>query len=420
MSRGTTHRPCTDHPGLESGSGLPARGSRIVAAMSGGVDSAVVAATLKDAGYDVVGVTMQLYDHGAATGKKGSCCAGQDVHDARRVADHLGIPHYVLDFEQRFRATVVDAFADSYARGETPIPCVLCNSRMKFTDLLGIAKEFGGAALATGHYVRRADTTAGPGLYRAADADRDQSYFLFDTTRAQLADVVFPLGHWAKSQVRDYARQTGLPVSEKPDSQDICFVPSGHYSDVVAKLRPDAAKPGDILHVDGRILGRHDGVFRYTVGQRKGLGIAAATPLYVVRLDAKTRRVIVGPRDALDVHRIMLRGVNWLADDPLVDAVDTDGLEVAVRVRSSQPLQPATLVRRDGAFDVLLNRPEPGIAAGQACVFYRSDTPGARVLGGGWIDRSVDRAGHAIGTGLETRAGAVGTEKDFDGSRAAG
>jgi tRNA-specific 2-thiouridylase len=394
------------YPAFEASAGLPAPGSRIVVAMSGGVDSAVVAALLTHAGYDVVGVTMQLYDHGAATGKKGTCCAGQDVHDARRVADHLRIPHYVLDFEQRFRTAVVDAFADSYAKGETPIPCVLCNSRMKFTDLLGLARDFGAAALATGHYVRRADTAAGPGLYRAADGDRDQSYFLFNTTRAQLSGVVFPLGHWTKAHVRASARSMGLPVSDKPDSQDICFVPSGHYSDVVAKLRPDAAAPGDIVHVDGRILGRHDGIFRYTIGQRKGLGIAAAAPLYVVRLEAKARQVIVGPRTALDVHRIALRNVNWLADEPFADLARDDGLEIAVRVRSSQPLQPATLVARGGSLDVLLNRPEPGIAAGQACVFYVSDAPGARVMGGGWIERSLDRAGRAIGASPGARASA--------------
>lgn len=376
--------------------GLPAMGSTIVVAMSGGVDSSVAAAVLHRAGYNVIGVTLQLYDHGAATAKKGSCCAGQDIHDARRVADHIGIPHYVLDYEQRFRAAVIESFAESYVKGETPVPCVTCNSQIKFSELLDTARDLGAAVLATGHYIRRADRDGVAGLYCAADADRDQSYFLFNTTRDQLSRLVFPLGHISKPEVRMLARDLGLPVADKADSQDICFVPSGHYADVIAKLRPSAAEPGDIVHVDGRVLGRHKGTFHYTVGQRKGLGIAAADPLYVVRIEPAAARVVVGPRSSLEVHEIALRGVNWLGDGDVAEAVG-DGLDLYVRVRSSQKPLSATLLVADDDAKVLLHAPEPGIAAGQACVFYATPERGARVLGGGWIAATDGRKRAVIG-----------------------
>ena len=372
-------------------SGLPVAGSTVVVAMSGGVDSSVAAAVLHNLGYRVIGVTLQLYDHGNATAKSGSCCAGQDIHDARRVADHLGIPHYVLDYEQRFRTAVIDSFADSYLKGETPIPCVTCNSQIKFSELLDTTRDLGAGALATGHYIRRQDDDTGPGLYRAADADRDQSYFLFNTTRDQLSRLVFPLGHLTKPQVRAMARDLALPVAEKADSQDICFVPSGHYAQVIEKLRPGASEPGDIVHVDGRVLGRHKGTLHFTVGQRKGIGIAAADPLYVTRIDAPNRQVIVGPRASLDVHHITLRGVNWLGAGTLEQAVG-GGLDLCVRIRSSQAPLSATLTLADGHAKVLLHAPEPGIAAGQACVFYSSAERGARVLGGGFIVRALARS----------------------------
>jgi tRNA-specific 2-thiouridylase len=349
--------------------------------MSGGVDSSVVAALLARQGHDVVGVTLQLYDHGAAAGRRGSCCAGQDIHDARRVADRLGIPHYVLDYEARFKARVMQAFADSYAAGETPIPCVACNQRIKFDDLLSMALELGADLLATGHYVERRDGPSGPELYRAADPERDQSYFLFATRRAQLARLAFPLGAMPKREVRALAREFGLPVADKADSQDICFVPQGRYSGVVERLRPDAAEPGDIVHVDGRVLGRHAGIIHYTVGQRRGLGVAGGEPLYVVRLDAPARRVVVGPRESLGTRRLQLRDVSWLGDEDLGGAAQS----VAVRIRSSAPLQPAALYRDGTRAHVLLGSSEYGVAPGQACVFYADAGPRARVLGGGWI-----------------------------------
>ena len=353
------------------------RASRVVVAMSGGVDSSAAAALLVDAGYDVVGITLQLYDHGAAVGKKGACCAGQDIRDARAVADRLGIPHYVLDYEQRFKADVIDAFADAYARGETPIPCVDCNRTVKFRDLVATARELGAAALATGHYVRRTIGARGAELRRAADPARDQSYFLFATTRPQLELLRFPLGDMPKDETRAIAHRFGLKVAAKPDSQDICFVPGGSYARVVEKLRPGAAEPGDIVHVDGTVLGRHEGIIHFTIGQRRGLGVGAGEPLYVVRLEPAQHRVVVGPRDALARDRVQVRDVNWLGDQPA-----EAGEAVEVKLRSTSALVPASLhAMPGGRAEVRLARPEYGVAPGQACVFYRSD----RVLGGGWI-----------------------------------
>jgi tRNA-specific 2-thiouridylase len=359
--------------------------------MSGGVDSSVAAALLHRQGHEVIGVTLQLYDHGEAVERKGSCCAGQDIHDARRVADRLGIPHYVLDYEQRFKATVMQSFADSYAAGETPIPCVTCNQQIKFSELLATARELGAELLATGHYIELRHGASGAELYRARDADRDQSYFLFATTPAQLASLLFPLGAYAKAEIRDLARDLGLPVAEKPDSQDICFVPKGHYTNVIERLKPSAVEAGDIVHEDGRVLGRHDGIVHFTIGQRKGLGIAGVAPLYVLRLDAASRRVVVGPRESLYTHWIILRGVNWLGEKP----IPADGLDVAVRIRSSAPPQPATLFQCEENVKVLLRDGDYGIAAGQACVFYADAGPRARVLGGGWIERTSRRAEEA-------------------------
>jgi tRNA-specific 2-thiouridylase len=360
----------------------------VVVAMSGGVDSSVVAAMMKQAGHDVIGITLQLYDHGRASGRAGSCCAGQDIHDARRVAEAIGIPHYVLDYESRFAETVIESFADSYVSGETPIPCVTCNSDIKFGDLLATARELGADVLATGHYIRRVDGPDGPELRRAVDAARDQSYFLFSTTREQLAHLWFPLGELPKAAVRDMAAELGLPVAAKPDSQDICFVPTGRYTDIIEKLRPDALQAGDIVHVDGRHLGRHAGIVNYTVGQRRGLGIPAPEPYYVVRLDAERREVVVGPRDCLKTASLLLRNVNWLGDGHLAEAL-RDGLDIHARVRSTQPPAPATLtIDADGSVRVLLADGIEGVAAGQACVFYSDGGDASRILGGGVIARA--------------------------------
>ena len=364
--------------------------TRIVVAMSGGVDSSVTAALLTDAGYDVIGITLQLYDYGAATHRKGACCAGRDIHDARAVAERIGIPHYVLDYESRFNEAVIDRFAESYVAGETPVPCLECNQSIKFRDLLETARDLGATALATGHYVAsRALPDGGRALYRAREAERDQSYFLFATTRAQLALLRFPLGKRTKAETRDIARRFGLAVADKHDSQDICFVPSGHYGDVIERLRPDAAAPGEIVDLDGRVLGRHDGIIHFTVGQRRGLGVAAGSPLYVVRLDAASRRVVVGPRQALRTGRIRLRDVNWLGDGTIEEALERR-TEVYVKVRSTRSPQPAWL--RSGAtgdIEVELIASEDGVSPGQACAFYDSADGQSRVLGGGIIAGTV-------------------------------
>jgi len=364
--------------------------TRVVVAMSGGVDSSVVAALMKAEGYDVVGVTLQLYDHGEAVGRKGACCAGQDIQDARRVADRLQIPHYVLDYEARFAKAVMGEFADSYLQGETPVPCVACNQKIKFHDLLETAAGLGAGALATGHYVRSKPGATGWELYRAADKERDQSYFLFATTREQLSFLRFPLGRLDKDETRKLARDFGLEVAEKSDSQDICFVPTGRYTQVIERLRPGAAEAGDIVHVDGRVLGRHSGIINYTIGQRKGIGVAAQEPLYVLRLDASAREVVVGPREALRTRVIKLRDVNWLGDEPL-EAVAAAGEEILARIRSSGPLQPARLSLEEDGFTVEFAHGEDGVSPGQACVFYAANG-GERLLGGGWIKSAVGGA----------------------------
>ena len=361
--------------------------TRVVVAMSGGVDSSVVAAMLAEEGYDVVGVTLQLYDHGAALAKKGACCAGVDIHDARRVAEEMGFPHYVLDYENLFKDAVIDEFADSYLAGATPVPCIRCNERVKFKDLLQTARDLDADCMATGHYIQRKLGASGPELHCAADANRDQSYFLFSTTPEQLSFLRFPLGHLpSKDATRELATKYNLTVANKPDSQDICFVPGGNYASVIEKLRPGAAEPGEIVHVDGRVLGSHQGVIHYTIGQRRGLGIGGLSePLYVVKLDVDAQRVLVGPKELLSTRTVPVREINWLGDAPLTSQ---DEWHVSVKVRSTRPPREA-IIRpiSETEAEVELFAPEAGVSPGQACVFY--ETSGSRILGGGWIWRGV-------------------------------
>ena len=366
--------------------------TRVVVAMSGGVDSSVVAGLLSQEGYEVIGITLQLYDHGAAVHRAGSCCAGQDIDDARRVCETLGIPHYVLDYERRFRDAVINPFMESYVAGETPIPCVACNQTVKFADLLVTAKELGADALATGHYIRSkpAPMPEHPGrraLYRPVDAERDQSYFLFATTQEQIDYLRFPLGAMSKAEVRQHAAEMGLVVAEKADSQDICFVPQGKYSDVIAKLRPGSKLGGEIVHLDGRVLGTHEGILHYTIGQRRGIGVAVGEPLYVVHLDARTKRVIVGPKEALDTRRLYLRDVNWLGDSDMFEMAG-EGMDCFAKVRSSRPPKPARLFADKKGVYVELAEGEAGVAPGQACALYSAPGEDARVYGGGFIERS--------------------------------
>ena len=384
----TAREPAPAPGALNSlGFAKPPSETRVVAAMSGGVDSSVVAALLAARGYDVIGITLQLYDHGAAIEKKGACCAGQDIHDARNVSDQIGIPHYVLDYESRFKQQVMEDFADTYLSGATPIPCIRCNQTVKFSDLLRTAKDLGADCLATGHYIRRTDGPDGPELHRAADASRDQSYFLFATTQAQLDYVRFPLGGLPKTQVRDLADHFNLPVATKPDSQDICFVPEGSYASVVEKLRPGSGRGGEIVHLDGRVLGQHEGVIHYTIGQRRGLGVATGDPLYVVKIDAPARQVIVGPREALMTAGLTMEELNWLGDGTL-EAACARSEPVLVRVRSTREPAPARLGFDQGVPAVWFEQPEEGVARGQASVLY--DAAGStRILGGGFIASTI-------------------------------
>jgi tRNA-uridine 2-sulfurtransferase len=346
--------------------------TRVVVAMSGGVDSSVVAALLHEQGYDVVGITLQLYDYGEALRKKGACCAGQDIYDAKNVADKLGIPHYVLNYESKFKDAVMEDFVDTYLAGETPIPCVKCNQSVKFKDLLATARELKADCMATGHYVQREVISGMPAMLKGRDPAKDQSYFLFATTQEQLDFLRFPLGHMEKSETRKHAERFGLPVFDKPDSQDICFVPNGDYVKVIERIRPDALQAGKIVDMDGKVLGAHEGIIHYTVGQRRGLGIAHTDPLYVIKLDAANKRVIVGPKEALVRTQFSIRDANWLTRDH-------EGVEVTVKLRSAHKGVPAIIA---GNHVTLINPEDAGaVAPGQACVAYM----GERVLGGGWI-----------------------------------
>lgn len=367
----------------------PESETRVVVAMSGGVDSSVCAAMLAREGYDVIGVTLQLYDHGEAIKKAKACCAGQDIYDAKRVSEMMNFPHYVLDYESNFREQVIEDFADTYLKGSTPIPCVRCNQTVKFKDLLKVAKDLGADCMATGHYIKRVMGPGGAELHRAHDYGKDQSYFLFATTREQLDFLRFPLGGMEKTETRRLAVELGLNVASKPDSQDICFVPTGKYTDVIEKIRPNAAIAGDIIHMDGRVLGRHRGIMYYTIGQRRGLGLpdgSGADPLFVVRIEADTNHVIVGPREALERHKIWLTDINWIGEGDF--GPDLDGQAVKIKVRSTRPPVPATFRVTGDDVIVELTDADAGISPGQACVFYAPDEKAARTLGGGWIVRT--------------------------------
>ena len=366
--------------------------TRVVVAMSGGVDSSVVAGLLARQGYDVVGVTLQLYDHGEATHRRGACCAGQDIHDARRVAAALGIPHYVLDYEERFKQAVMQPFANAYRQGETPVPCIACNQSVKFVDLMEVAQDLGADVLATGHYVQSRLVDGRRQLFRPVDDGRDQTYFLFATTQTQLDFLRFPLGGMTKPAVRELAREFGLEIADKHDSQDICFVPQGKYADVIRKMHPEAHAGGEIVHLDGRVLGRHDGIVNFTVGQRKGIGVAAGEPLYVVKLEHQSGRVVVGPREALLTRTLRLRDVNWLGERALASLASGNGYPVEVKVRSTRPPQSGVVHLEGGEAFVTLLGGEYGISPGQACVFYADDSQTSRVLGGGFIAEAVPAA----------------------------
>lgn len=367
----------------DSGStGVTARDRKfIVVAMSGGVDSSTVSALLKQEGHKVVGITLQLYDHGQAISKKNACCAGQDIYDAKMVANKLDIPHYVLDYETKFKESVIDDFADSYMRGETPLPCVRCNQSVKFQDLLKLSKELGADMLATGHYVRKIDGTSGLELHKAIDHKKDQSYFLFATTRLQLQNLLFPLGGFTKEETRNLATKFGLLIADKPDSQDICFVPDGDYKKIITKLHPNASMPGKILHVDGFEIGHHQGIINYTIGQRKGLGIAFHEPLYVTKIDPGSNVIFVGPESMLESTEFIIKDINWLGPD----LKEGRELDVTVKIRSAKPGSLAKIMKLDDNIKVRLLAPEKSVTPGQACVIY----DGERVLGGGWITRDI-------------------------------
>jgi len=354
--------------------------NRIVVAMSGGVDSSVAAALMVKRGYQVIGLTLQLYDHGKALSNKRACCAGQDIHDARRVAANLNIPHYVLDYEKRFQQAVIDDFADSYQSGYTPIPCVRCNERIKFQDLLKTARSLNARALVTGHYVRRIATRGQTELHKASDLTKDQSYFLFATTLAQLEYLRFPLGSLSKDATRDLAASLDLPVASKPDSQDICFVPDGDYAGIIEKLRPGASEPGNIVLQGGLVVGQHRGIIHFTVGQRHGLGVSWPEALYVLGLDPVSREVLVGPKSSLEVTKIAINRVNWLGSEPET----SEEMEWIVKVRSAHTGTPARVRMLPGdRAEVVFDTPPGAVSPGQAAVFY----DGTRLVGGGWIER---------------------------------